>query len=156
MDQVPAPVDAAEIQVADLVIAGAEPQSHPAEAQPPQENAVSFTPSTYLTSVTLTSPFERSYCKENLYFTHLGNPRSSEVAARKVHRLQIYVVQEMLSKISMLERENKALHEEILSLGLENLEIKMEKIYKKNNEKREDGGLGPCDVLDIVFASKHS
>ena len=56
----------------------------------------------------------------------------------------------------MLERENKALHEEILSLGLENLEIKMEKIYKKNNEKREDGGLGPCDVLDIDFASKNS
>ncbi len=69
MDQVPAPVDAAEIQVADLVGAGAEPQNHPAEAQPPQENALSFTPSisTYFTSVTL-SPFERSCCKEYLFY----------------------------------------------------------------------------------------
>ncbi len=62
----------------------------------------------------------------------------------------------MLSKISILEGENKSLHEENLSLRLENLQMKMEKIHNKNNEKIEDVGLGPCNVFDNVFESKHS
>ena len=43
---------------------------------------------------------------------------------------------EMSSKISKLEKENKALHDEIVSLRLENLEIKMTKIVYEKDEKK--------------------
>eukprot|EP00112_Aurelia_sp_Birch-Aquarium-sp1_P023516 Seg7031.1 transcript_id=Seg7031.1/GoldUCD/mRNA.D3Y31 product="Histone acetyltransferase KAT6A" protein_id=Seg7031.1/GoldUCD/D3Y31 len=46
-------------------------------------------------------------------------------------------IQEMLAKISLLEKENKALHDENVSLRLENLEIKMTKIVSKKDEKKK-------------------
>eukprot|EP00112_Aurelia_sp_Birch-Aquarium-sp1_P022963 Seg6662.1 transcript_id=Seg6662.1/GoldUCD/mRNA.D3Y31 product="hypothetical protein" protein_id=Seg6662.1/GoldUCD/D3Y31 len=65
-------------------------------------------------------------------------------------------IQEMLARISLLEKENKALHDENVSLRLENLEIKMTKIVNKKDEKKEDGLLGPCNVFDNVFEYNHS
>ena len=44
---------------------------------------------------------------------------------------------EMSSQISKLEKENKALHDENVSLRLENLEIKMTKIVDEKDEKKK-------------------
>ena len=62
----------------------------------------------------------------------------------------------MSPKISKLEKENQALHDENVSLRLENLEIKMTKIVYEKDEKKEDGRLGPCYVSENVFEYNHS
>ena len=65
-----------------------------------------------------------------------------------IDRSQSEKYHEMQTKISSLEKVNKALSDENVSLRLENLEIKMSKMVEKKFVNREDGHLGPSFVFN--------